>query len=912
MRRVPILALIAAMMLGLFSTTFSSPAGAVGPLEWKGQTWEVTGPATATSPGNDAVLTRMGAGEVQLHVDRVLDGGNPTLAAATTPWVSFSYIDDGSSQGIDMFVAHEEHSKNFRLSGGSLFTSCDGIGYSRMGGLPGLAPTTEQVDFAQCKAAPDTRTVGAAHTVYVGQRADGTIDWNFDGKPYTSTYLKDNAPAGERFSFSDIYLRWRSQAQTGSVKFTDFQWGTHHVPVAPNPDLQGGCGLNFVLVLDRSGSVAPSQDKVKGAANAFLDSLTDTGSSVSLVSFAETARVDQTPIPLTSPTNRALLRAKIGEFRFEGFTNWDDALVKAKSQLPAFDGPNKPLVVMITDGNPNRWGAAGDTHGSGSGFVQEAQDQAAEKANAIKGEGSHMFALGISGGTDPLRTSALRAISGHDEYPNADLSFGQTDWTQVQNFDELGGMLDDIASDLCGGTVIAQKFVNGQAAGGWDFAATNATDSPGKTGDDGFVSFKLESGHDDVTTRLTEQQQAGYGLMNVDCKEGDSNDSVGTRLTDGDGVSLTVGPRDTIRCRFDNVVLPAAIALAKSVDHPTVRSGATVVYTYSVTNPKPVPLSDVAVTDDKCSPLVFVSGDDGDKVLQSTETWIYTCSMAITEDTTNIATATGKTPLGIDVIPFHATAVVDVIGPAMTLVKNAPAMAHNGDVVTYGFTVTNTGDTALENITVTDDKLGTIGTVASLAPGASATLNKDYTVLADQIPDVVNQASACAAGATDRVGQPLCAQGQHTLDVLHPAITIDKTANPINVTVPNAVTFTYVVKNTGDTPLSGLAVTDDRLGIINNGAISAGETQTFTKTINVSATTPARNIGTATGVDPLGRSVTASDPADIAVTEVLGVQLTQPNVLPITGAGLRNLLVGVGVLLMGGLLLMTARRRRTA
>ncbi len=50
--------------------------------------------------------------------------------------------------------------------------------------------------------------------------------------------------------------------------------------------------------------------------------------------------------------------------------------------------------------------------------------------------------------------------------------------------------------------------------------------------------------------------------------------------------------------------------------------------------------------------------------------------------------------------------------------KSGPAQAHEGDKVTYEFTVTNTGETTLENIKVTDDVLGDIGTVASLAPGS--------------------------------------------------------------------------------------------------------------------------------------------------------------------------------------------------
>ena len=261
---------------------------------------------------------------------------------------------------------------------------------------------------------------------------------------------------------------------------------------------------------------------------------------------------------------------------------------------------------------------------------------------------------------------------------------------------------------------------------------------------------------------------------------------------------------------------------------------------------------------------------------------------------------------------------VKAVGDALCsidIVKSAPAQAHEGDTVTYSFKVTNTGDSVLTDIAVTDDILGTIGTVDTLDPGASVMLQKDYVVPAGQAADVVNQGKACAA--------ELCAVDEHVLDVLHPAITIDKTAAPLAVRVGDSVTFTYVVKNTGDTPLSSLVVTDDKLGLIQTGAIGVGESQSFTKTIVVSADTPLRNVGTATAADPLGRSVTDDDDANIDVTAVLGVQLTNPApltptavspiaVLPVTGAGSRAPLAGLAALLMGAVLLGVSRRKRTA
>ena len=54
-----------------------------------------------------------------------------------------------------------------------------------------------------------------------------------------------------------------------------------------NPDLASKCGLNFGLVLDSSGSIGGNGiANLKLAANAFVDSLVDTGSKVSVTSFS--------------------------------------------------------------------------------------------------------------------------------------------------------------------------------------------------------------------------------------------------------------------------------------------------------------------------------------------------------------------------------------------------------------------------------------------------------------------------------------------------------------------------------------------------------------------------------------------------------------------------------------------------
>ena len=62
---------------------------------------------------------------------------------------------------------------------------------------------------------------------------------------------------------------------------------------APNPDLTKACGLDVLVILDESGSIASSNatDDVRRAFTAFVDSLNNTGSSMAVVEFSTVARL---------------------------------------------------------------------------------------------------------------------------------------------------------------------------------------------------------------------------------------------------------------------------------------------------------------------------------------------------------------------------------------------------------------------------------------------------------------------------------------------------------------------------------------------------------------------------------------------------------------------------------------------
>ena len=119
-----------------------------------------------------------------------------------------------------------------------------------------------------------------------------------------------------------------------------------------------------------------------------------------------------------------------------------------------------------------------------------------------------------------------------------------------------------------------------------------------------------------------------------------------------------------------------------------------------------------------------------------------------------------------------------------------------------------------------------------------------------------------------------------------------------------------MVTNTGDATLHGVVVTDDILGAIGTvGELAPGESVTMAKTVQVDASTPPRNIGTAVGTDPLGQTVSAND--DAVITVVLAEVLAQPE-LPRTGAPIQAETRAALALLEVGIVMTLAGRRRRA
>ena len=152
---------------------------------------------------------------------------------------------------------------------------------------------------------------------------------------------------------------------------------------------------------------------------------------------------------------------------------------------------------------------------------------------------------------------------------------------------------------------------------------------------------------------------------------------------------------------IDIVKIPSPLALPNGPGLVT--------YTYTVRNIGTVPMNNITLVGDSCSPIVIASGDtNNDSKLDVNETWIYKCSTILSETHTNNVVATGWANNISSVDIASATVVVgtSVVPPLIhvTKIPSPSTLLSGGGNVTYVEKITNPGNVALNNIRISDDK----------------------------------------------------------------------------------------------------------------------------------------------------------------------------------------------------------------
>lgn len=369
------------------------------------------------------------------------------------------------------------------------------------------------------------------------------------------------------------------------------------------------------------------------------------------------------------------------------------------------------------------------------------------------------------------------------------------------------------------------------------------------------------------------------------------NEATATMAVEGDGTELTATDPANV------LVLAPAINLEKRVDKGVVYDGDTVTYTYEATNPGFVPLEDVTVTDDAgpgtCSPVTFVGGDtDGNNALNRGELWEYTCTTTLVKTGSatapqvvdNTATVEGTPVIGSETdapITDDATARVIVIDPQISLSKVADpteVRLPDGAQVTWTVSITNTGDTALYNVLVTDDTCSPM-VYQSGDAGDNGIMDVGevwfYECFADVNTDTTNTASVTA---NDVLGGDVTDSDPADVTTFSSSIELVKTVDDTLVLSGTTVNYGYTATNTGTDQLHDVELTDDKCSPLSgptgdtgsDGLMDAGEAWSWT--CQAAITTTTTNTATVTGLDHTDTEVSDVDFATV-VPFVTGIHI---------------------------------------
>jgi hypothetical protein len=601
--------------------------------------------------------------------------------------------------------------------------------------------------------------------------------------------------------------------------------------VGANPDLPDACGIDVTLILDRSGSIDGSEDDVQDAAQSLVDAFADTGSRFKVVTFADTATGANSSGSQTSTLANIVFRdaedVTIGAFNASGSTNWDDAL-EAVRRSPGAGGD---LVVFVTDGNPtsrndgsggsggnaslhNGHGNDVETDGSGASTSDGEIDEAMSEANWLKADGSHLFAIGVSGG---INQTNLQRATGPDEYDGTPPpTINQADFTLLGDFDELAGAFRDVVTAVCGGTieVVKQTAPDGSTQ---PFGFTLYDDQDVAQGSlvqadgDAAEAFApVPPG----TYSVEETAVAGWTLTSATC------DDLGTQTEETVPASaVTVGPQETWRCTFANSANDGSITVVKStVGDPTgsfdfTRSFGAGFQLDTVGGTAQVTFADLPVGE-----YAVAEASEPGWTLQSA-----TCDEGETVEDIDVGP-------GEDITCTFVNAPVE-LGLSVTKAAAPTSLPEPGGPVTYTVTLQNTSPVSVTIDSITDSPFAIPGDSSCAAlvgttlaaddgdPGTttdSATCTFTATIAGADAGDVIPDTVTVEGHRSDDPDQTVndSASAEVTITDAPPTATAAKSPLPASVQAPGGpVTFTVRVTNTSLEVLFVSDMQDDIAGI---------------------------------------------------------------------------------------------------
>src|SRR5690625_4768390 len=356
-----------------------------------------------------------------------------------------------------------------------------------------------------------------------------------------------------------------------------------------------------------------------------------------------------------------------------------------------------------------------------------------------------------------------------------------------------------------------------------------------------------------------------------------------------------------------------------------VNPGDEIHYTFTVTNTGNVTLTDVVIHDDRIGVEDLFVTDELAPAAEMTVAFTYTITQNDINDggVWNLAIVTGNDPDDEPVedesedpepleeddpdydpecpdctfVPLEESPSIHLLKSGFYVDANGDGIVNPGDEIHYTFTVTNTGNVPLTDVTVTDPLVTVSGGPIDLDVGESNSTEFKgvYTVTQADINagGVYNIATTTG---TPPIGDPVeddsedpepldpedpnydeeCPDCTFTELDQDPSIELVKTAEEGDYGVGDEITYTFKVTNTGNVTLSNITIEDLLPGIVISGNESPitldpedSDDTHFTATYTVSEDDIANrgvfNHATVTGEDPKGDEVNDDDEEDVVI-----------------------------------------------
>jgi uncharacterized repeat protein (TIGR01451 family) len=306
-------------------------------------------------------------------------------------------------------------------------------------------------------------------------------------------------------------------------------------------------------------------------------------------------------------------------------------------------------------------------------------------------------------------------------------------------------------------------------------------------------------------------------------------------------------------------------------------------YDIVVTNTGNVTLTGVSVAD----PLTGLSETIATLLPSAANAVTFETGYTVTQGDLNAGrvdnTATAKVTFGQTELNESDDETVEAIQtPVLSIAKTADQDSYDavGDVLTYQIVVTNTGNVALTDIVVSDPQATSTGgsPIATLDPGASATVTASYTVTQPDLDAGSFTNTATTTGTfgetelSDSDDETVIADQIPAIQLLKDGVFVDGN-NDGFAQVGETVVYTFTVTNTGNVTLTDVTITDDKVTVVGDPLTSLApgmsNSGTFTASYVLAQADIDKgvvlNLALTDGKGPKGKAVnaTSTDPTSV-------------------------------------------------